>query len=130
MAKVTIGTIFELSRYLATKSGQELRDALEYISQFAEVSLRCLRGGLTFSDNFDGELKMVSVRTDTETIIKTVSKKRASQIMIRRVVNDRYYVTTGFGWKFSNSGDIVIKVIFDDSPAATLDITLELLILF
>ncbi len=37
MAKITVSRIFELSKYLATKSGQELKDALGYMSDFAEV---------------------------------------------------------------------------------------------
>ena len=58
MAKISVSKIFELSKYLATKSGQELKDALIYLSEFAEVSLRTLRNGLTFRDNFDSLTKI------------------------------------------------------------------------
>lgn len=130
MAKISVSRIFELSKYLATKSGQELKDALVYLSEFAEVALRNLRNGLTFGDNFDCEVKQVSVRTGVETKISIASRKRASAVVVRRVMNEQYYIIDSFGWKFGPSGDLVITVSFTGSPASTLDISLELLILF
>lgn len=130
MAKITVSRIFELSKYLATKSGQELRDALTYMSEFAEVSLRNLRQGLTFGDNFDCTLKTVGIRSNLETTISLAGRKRPSAVWIRRVVDDTYYEVTSFGWKFNPDGDIVVKIVFTGSPAATLEISTELLILF
>lgn len=130
MAKITVSRIFELSKYLATKSGQELKDALVYMSEFAEVSLRNLRNGLTFADNFDCELKTVTLRTNAETKISLAVRKRAVDVRIRRVVDNTYYIIESFGWKFNTDGDIVVKAVFVGSPASTLDITCELLILF
>lgn len=130
MAKITVSRIFELSKYLATKSGQELKDALVYMSEFAEVSLRNLRNGLTFADNFDCETKTVSVRTNTEAKISLASRKRASSVLIRRVVSDAFYIVEKFGWKYNADGDIVVTIVFSGSPASTLDISVELLILF
>lgn len=130
MAKITVSRIFELSKYLATKSGQELKDALVYLSEFAEVSLRNLRNGLTFADNFDCELKTVSLRSNNETKISLASLKRPVDVKIRRVINNTYYIVDKFGWKFNSDGDIVITAVFSGSPASTLDISCELLILF
>lgn len=130
MAKITISRIFELSKYLSTKAGQELKDALAYLSDFAEVSLRNLRNGLTFSDNFDCELKTVAVRSNVETKISLASRKRATAVLVKRVVHDNYYIVDKFGWKFNADGDIVITTVFSGSPAATLEIPVELLILF
>jgi len=130
VSKITVSKIFELSKYLATKSGQELKDALVYMSEFAEVSLRNLRNGLTFSDNFDCETKLVSVRTNTETKVSLANRKRPSCILVRRVISDVYYVVDKFGWKFGQDGDIVINITFGGSPAATEQISVEILILF
>lgn len=130
MAKITVSRIFELSKYLATKSGQELKDALIYTSEFAEVALRNLRNGLTFADNFDCEVKQVTLRTGIETKIAIASRKRATSVVVRRVVNDLYYQVNSFGWKYAADGDIVVTAAFAGSPPSTLDITVEILILF
>lgn len=130
MAKITVSRIFELSKYLATKSGQELKDALTYISEFAEVSLRTLNKGLTFPDNFDCEIKTVTVRDGREQRISFTTKKRVASVMIRKVINDIYYEVESFGWKYAPDGNVIIIVNFTGSPASTLDITIELLILF
>jgi hypothetical protein len=130
MAKITVSKIFELSKYLATKSGQELKDALIYMSEFAEVSLRNLRNGLTFADNFDCELKTALVRDNMEATISIAGKKRPAQVILRRVVSDVYYAVSKFGWKFDSQGNVIILVVFATTPASTLDIQVELLVLF
>lgn len=130
MAKITISRIFELSKYLATKSGQELKDALIYLSEFAEVSLRNLRNGLTFRDNFDSESKVVSLTTGTETTISVEGNRRPTCVLLCRVIDNTYYKVDSFGWKFSAEGNVVVTVDFSDSPAATDSISVELLLLF
>ena len=130
MAKITVSRIFELSKYLATKSGNELKDALIYMSEFAEVSLRNLRNGLTFTENFDCQIKSVSVRDNIETKISIANRKRATAVLVQRVVSDTYYVINKFGWKYSSDGDIVVTIVFATSPASTVDVNVELLILF
>ncbi len=110
MAKVTISRLFEISNYLKTKSGQELSDALSYLSTFVEVTIRNLKNGLNFGDNFQCEIKTVSVLPSTETIILPSSKNPVTQIMVRRAIDDTYYVIDSFGWKYNNSGNLVVKV--------------------
>lgn len=130
MAKITISRIFELSRYLATKSGQELKDALIYLSEFAEVSLRNLRNGLTFRENFDSETKIVSLTTGTETAISVEGNRRPSCVLLCRVIDNTYYKVDSFGWKFAADGNVVVTVDFSGSPSATTSISVELLLLF
>lgn len=130
MAKITISRLFEISKALTTKSGQELSDSLTYLSEFAEVTLRNLRNQLTFTDNMDCENRRVSVRNNTETVVSIAKRKRASRIYVDRVVNDTYYVVDSFGWKFNTAGEIVIKVGFTNSPDANLDIDLDVVIHF
>lgn len=130
MAKITVSRIFELSKYLATKSGQELKEALTYISEFAEVSLRTLRNGLTFSDNFDCVIKTVSLRTGTESKILVPGRKRAVGVLLLKVEDNTYAYYDTFGWKYDADGNLVVKATFTGSPASTLDIACSLLILF
>lgn len=130
MAKITVSRLFEISSYLTTKAGQELRPALSYISEFAEVTLRNLRNGLTFADNLDCELKRVSVREGTEAIISIASNRRPSRIYVDRVIENTYYSITSFGWKFNSNGDVVIKIKFDGTPATSLEIPIDIMISF
>ena len=98
MAKVTLSRLFEVSRYLTTDAGNQLRDALVYLSEFVEVTTRNLRNGLTFGDNFDATLKTVTVRPDTEQVILTGERRRVAEVAVRRVVDDTYYIVDSFGW--------------------------------
>lgn len=130
MAKITISRLFEISQSLATKSGQELRPALQYISEFAEVTLRNLRNGLTFADNLDCQIKRVSVRSGVESVVSVANNRRATRVTVDKVVSDTYYVVSKFGWKYNSNGALVINVTLDGSPPSSLDITLDIVIHF
>ncbi len=131
MAKITESRIFEISKILATKAGKECQDGWVYVSSIAELVLRNLRNGLTFADNMDCEIKRITVRNNVETVVSVAaSRKRASRVLIDRVVNTDYYVWDKFGFKYNSDGDLVIKIVFDGSPPATLDIAVDITILF
>lgn len=130
MAKVTLSRLFEVSKYLTTDAGKDLKDALTYLSEFVEVTTRNLRNGLTFTDNFDTTIKEVTVRPDTETIVLTGERRRVREVVVRRAVDDTYYVMDSFGWKYNTSGEVVIKVGFTGSPPSTQDVILEVMIHF
>lgn len=130
MAKVTLSRLFEISNYLKTPAGQQLRDALTYLSQFVEVTVRNLKNGLTFQDNFLCEVKSVAVLPDTETVILPSGKSPVTQMMVKRVIDDTYYAYSSFGWKYDNGGNLVIKIGFPGSPPAMTNINVELVIFF
>jgi hypothetical protein len=134
MAKVTLSRLFEVSRYLSTESGKELKDALVYLSEFVEVVTRNLRNGLTFVDNFDSQIKSVSVKTGTESVILTEERRRVKEVVLRRVIDDTFYIVSAYGWKYNPEGNVVIQADFLDkdgnAPPATLDVNLALLIHF
>ena len=130
MAKVTLSRLFEVSKYLTTEAGKELKDALIYLSEFVEVTTRNLRNGLTFADNFDTTMKTLVVRNETETIILTEEPRRVKEVVLRQAVDDSYFVVDSFGWKYDSSGNVIIKVGFAGSPPATKDIRLEVMIHF
>lgn len=130
MAKVTISRLFEISKYLATPAGQQLQDALRYLSIFIEVAVRNLKNGLTFFDNFACEIKQTSLQSGVETIVLPARKDPVTQIIIRRVIDQTYYVVTGFGWQYNSSGNLVVKATFGGSPPSNTNISVELLIFF
>lgn len=130
MAKFNISRLFEVSQYLVTDAGKDLKDALVYLSEFVEVVSRNLRNGLTFSDNFDAQQKDLTVRPDTETVILEGERRRVTEVVLRRVVDDTYYTADSFGWKYNSEGNVVIKAGFTGSPAATTNIKLVVMIHF
>ncbi len=130
MAKVNISRLFEVSRYLTTPAGQQLKDALEYISTFSTETVRNLQQGLTFVDNFNSESKFVGLLPSTETVVLPSKKTRVTQVMIRQIIDDKYYSADGFGWKYDNNGNLVVKIIFSGSPPAATSINVELLIFY
>lgn len=134
MAKITISRLFEVSKYLTTDAGKELKDALVYLSEFVEVMTRNLRKGLTFEDNFNTLSKDAKVRNGLETVVLTNERKRVTEISVRRVVSDQYYIVTSFGWKYRASGDLVIMAEFKDldgnTPAVSTDVNIALIIHF
>ncbi len=133
MTKINLNRQFETSRYLNTQAGQELQDALTYLSQFAEITLRALRGGvgsLTYLDNFDCQTKTVGLMTGVEQIILLQPTRRISEVRLRQAVDQTYYVIESFGWKYDNTGNVVVKANFAGPPPALTTINVELLILF
>lgn len=117
MAKVTISRIFEITKLLTTKSGQELKDGLTYLSDFAEITLRNLRNGLTYADNFACEVKSITIKNNTETIITPITTKRVNQVVVRKSTSSKYYCLDSFGWKYNSDGEIVVKLKFTDFDA-------------
>lgn len=130
MTKVTIARLFEISKYLATPAGQQLKDALEFLSSFSENMILCLRNGLTFADNFQAEIKSLTVVNNVESVVMVNSKVPVSQIMVRRVIDDTYYVCDSLGWKYNPSGQLVVKLGFAGSPPANRNISVELVVFF
>jgi hypothetical protein len=130
MAKVTISRIFEVSKYLSTEAGQDLREALVYLSEFAEVTVRNLRKGLNYTDNFDVIEKTVRLRENRETVILVNDSRRVKEIQIRRIVDEEYYLLSSFGWKYNQGGEVVVKARFDGTPANDRDVTVVVLVHF
>ena len=134
MAKITISRLFEVSAYLTTDAGRDLKEALVYLSEFVEVTIRNLRNGLTFVDNFDVTEKSVQVRSGAETVILTDEKKRVKEVVCRRVSHDKYYLVNSFGWRYNPKGEVVITLTLLDASgsaiATTTDVNIDLLVHF
>jgi hypothetical protein len=133
LTRIILNKQFETSKYLNTQSGKDLQGALEYISQFAEITLRTLRGGVgafNYVDNFDCQIKVVGLISNQEQIVLSQPVRKVSEVRLRQVINQQYYLVESFGWKYDNTGNIVVKTVFANSPPTTENINVELLILF
>ncbi len=124
MAKFTVTRLLETARYLQTDVGRQLSDFLTYMAEFVEQTVRALRSGLTFADNFDCQVKPVSVKHGVAQVI-SASKTIVGIIPIRVLST-----TTGldaFAWYYDDQGIPTIKASFTGAPAQPVEILLVLL---
>ena len=63
--KLTITRVLETAKVLATEAGQQIGDFISYMAEFVDQVVRALRNGLTFKDNFDCEVRLVSLLHNT-----------------------------------------------------------------
>lgn len=122
MSKLNISRIFDVSKYLSTKAGQELADVLEYISSLSEQILRALRNGLSFADNFDAIQSTVSLTSGVASVVGT-SGKRPIGIVPMRIVSTTSRVDS-FGWYLNDQGQTVVTATFTGSPTTAIDVVL------
>jgi len=125
MAKITISRLLETSRILTSKAGQELQDFITYVAELAEQTLRNLRNGLTFQDNFSCKVSTVSITHNVAQEINTDGKTPTGIIPIRVVS-----ATTGldsFSWYLNAKGKLEVKATFTGAPTNAIDTTLVIL---
>lgn len=125
--KITIGRIFETARALATEAGQELTDFINFQAQFAEITIRALRNGLTDEDNSDCEIRTIQLTHNTPLTLGA-SKKKAKEIRVRRVLDVTYSLSAPLAWGFNNNGQVFITALF--TPAPTSAVSCEIIILY
>lgn len=125
MAKITISRLFETSKILATKSGQELSDFVNYVAELAEQTLRNLRNGLTFQDNFNCLVSSVKLSQATNTVINTGGKQPIGIIPIR-VVSSSLTIDS-FGWFIDTKGQVNVNVRYSGTPVVDANVVLVIL---
>tara|TARA_R110002074_G_scaffold48813_2_gene124734 strand:- start:514 stop:915 length:402 start_codon:yes stop_codon:yes gene_type:complete len=131
--KLKISNVIDLSRFLTTRSGQELKELLEYISRLGDEVVTSLTSNLTYEDNFLCEIKQVSIRTGTSNIIKTSKNLPVKEIRIRRVYDDIYFIVSSFGWTYTAQGEILVNSTFisqGGSSDINREIVLDLIIFY
>lgn len=128
--KIKVSSVLDLSQYLSTGAGRQLKGALEYLAQFAEEIVTALTSNLNYADNFSCEIKNVQLRTGISTVIKTSKDTPVKEIRIRRIYDDIYYTVQSFGWKYDSSGQIILTVSFDGSPGVDRTISADIIIYY
>lgn len=129
MAKITISRLFDVGQYLSTDAGKELADALRYLSEFVEVTVRALRNNLSIDDNFNATTKEVNIVSGLETVIQSAgSENRAvKQVIIRRVISQDNYIVTSHGWKYDTLGNVVLTVNLNGAPTSSTRVDIAIL---
>jgi hypothetical protein len=128
MAKITIQRIFETTKALATEAGQSLQDFINFNAQFAELTLRSLRNGITYSDNFDCEIKKISISHNVNLNIPTDVSRRPTEVRVRRVLDVTSSLARPLSWGFSENGKVFVRAFFD--PVPTSPVNIEIIVLY
>ena len=122
--RVTLTRLLETSKYLATEVGQAIPGFFDYMAEFVEQVTRALRSGLTFYDNFDCEVKQVTLKHDTEQILSAT--KTVTGIIPLRVISKSVGVQS-LAWWYSDSGNLTVKIGFTGSPTESQTVVLVVL---
>lgn len=115
----------ETSKYVATQAGAQLSDMITQLADFMDQGVRSLRNGLTFRDNFDCQIKAVSLKNDTETAIAV--SKQVTGIIVTRVLSTTYSLDS-FLWFYDSNSKLSLRATFTPVPTDAVD--LEAVFLF
>ncbi len=128
VAKVTIGKLIDTGKILATKTGKDIADFVEYMSQLADITIRNLQQGLTYRENFACQTLNVNLREGVPQVINA-DKGRPTEVRVIRFYNTSYALSS-WVWYFDGNGRCTVKATFTGTPTATTDINLDVLILY
>lgn len=117
MAKFTITRLLDTTRISKTNTGKEIPEFFDYLAQFVEQTVRNLRSGLTFGDNFASEVKTVNLKHAAAQVI-TSAKTVTGIIPVR--VQSTQFLLAAFGWYYdrNNRLTIVARYCNSDGTAA------------
>lgn len=125
---ISIAKLVEVSKYLATKSGAELQEFIEYMGGLSEQVIRALKGGLTFRDNFDCEVLEVALTSGTPQIVGNKKNTvKPSGVIPQRVISSQYALDS-FLWYLDGQNKLTVKATFTGSP--TDKVTVSLVVLY
>jgi hypothetical protein len=122
--KLTITRVLETAKVLATEAGQQIGDFISYMAEFVDQVVRALRNGLTFKDNFDCEVRLVSLLHNTAQIVSS-TRTVTGIIPVRLVRQD--LMLRDFGWYYDDNGRLTVKASFDADPGNAVDVQLVML---
>lgn len=122
--RITLTRLLETSKYLATEVGQAIPGFFDYMAEFVEQVTRSLRSGLTFSDNFDCDVKTVTLTHNTEQIVSAT--KTAFGILPVRVVSQGVGIES-FAWWYNDQGALTVKAAFTGSPTSAQSVVIVVL---
>ncbi len=131
MAKFTITRLLDTARINKTDTGKQIPEFFEYMAQFVEQTVRNLRSGLTFGDNFAAETKSVSLKHALPQVIDSV--KPVVGLLVTRVQSQTYGVSCT-SWYYNRNNRLTIQLQFHDAagnpPSATEEIPCDIVLLF
>lgn len=131
MAKFTITRLLDTTRINKTDTGKQIPEFFEYMAQFVEQTVRNLRSGLTFTDNFAGESRTIDVKHGVPQVI-TASKTVTGIILTR--AQSSIWLVNSFGWYYDRNNRLTIAARYNDiagTDAVNTDVVpLEIVLFF
>lgn len=127
MSKITITRLMEISKALQTEAGQQLVDVLQYLQGYVEQTLRALRGGLTFSENFKCDVLSVELENGTGQIVQSENPSNIYGVLPLRSVSVENFFDS-FGWYINDDNELVVQAEFVGAP--TDPVTCTILVLY
>lgn len=122
--KLTLTRLLDTGRILATEPGQQLAFFFSYLAEFVEQTIRALRNGLTFSDNFACEIKRVTLTSgEAQTI---TASRQVTGAVVMRVVSQTSYLT-GFNYYYDTRGELTVIAEFSSGASTSHDVVILLL---
>jgi hypothetical protein len=122
--KLTLTRLLETSRIMATKVGQEIPFFFDYMAEFVEQTIRALRNGLNFADNFACEIREVELTHDTAQTIQ--ASKTVRMILFTRVLSTSQLLV-GQGWYYDDNNNLTVKVRFSGGAGTAAPVVIVLL---
>jgi uncharacterized protein RhaS with RHS repeats len=123
MSQVNVTKVFDVTKALSTVAGQQLKDVITYVSDATEQLISSLRNGLTFSQNFDCQVRNVTLTHNLATVIS--ANRRVQGIFVTRVLSDTYGYA-GLTWYYDSQGQLTVKIAYTSTPTTALDVRLIL----
>lgn len=123
MAKLSITRFLETSRFLATDAGKQLNDLIIYLSDFAEQTLRALRNGLTFQDNFNCQ---ISAATLKHNVPQVISSPRRPFAILHSTTSSTTAISS-LVWFMNDQGQLTVIPEFKGAPADQQSVVLVLI---
>lgn len=115
MAKLSIQRLLEVSKLIATEAGAQLEEAITFLNDLADQTIRALRNGLTFRDNFNCIIQEASLQNEVESILNT-GGKRPYGIIPLRVISTTVGLDS-FYWHINEQNQTIVKVKFAGSSS-------------
>lgn len=128
MALINITQLFDLSKAQATQAGQQLQDFLAYSTQALSQLISSLKNQLTFADNFNVDVKLLSVPADLPQVVSTPRGVPTGILPVR--VMSTIYQLDAFGWWIDGSGRTIVKASFKGTPAPTGQVDIHVVIFY
>jgi len=125
--KLKISKVLDVSKFLPTEAGDQLKDLIIYIGEFTQQVIQAIGGKLNFADNFVSELKTINVISNQVAIV-SVDGRRVSNVFVVRVLESTYFVVNKFGWKYGNDGNLNLVIGIFGDPVDPVQV--EILILY
>lgn len=132
MAKISISRLFEAGPVIKAFQKANITDLepfIAFLSDFADATIRALKGRLTFEDNFDCQTNDVELALSAAQTIYTTNKKIAPRHVLPTKCTPFSSQITAFNWQVRQDGNIDVVATFTPVPVSG-KVTVRVLVLY